>query len=51
MKLTACVLKRPRHDQIIKSLESLDVKIKYISDGDVSGAISVADPINKLIFI
>ncbi len=43
-QLTACLLKRPRHNQIIKSLESLNVKIKYISDGDVSGAISVVDP-------
>ena len=40
-KLTACVLKRPRHDGIVKSLNSLGVKIKFISDGDVSGAISV----------
>ena len=43
-QITACILKRPRHDKIIKSLESLNVKIKYISDGDVSGAISVVDP-------
>ena len=43
-KITACVLKRPRHDKIIKSLENLNVNIKFISDGDVSGAISVADP-------
>ena len=43
-KITACVLKRPRHNKIIKSLENLNVKIKFISDGDVSGAISVADP-------
>ena len=42
--ITACVLKRPRHDKIIKSLENLNVNIKFISDGDVSGAISVADP-------
>ena len=42
-KITACVLKRPRHDKIIKSLENLNVNIKFISDGDVSGAISVAD--------
>ena len=41
-KLTACILKRPRHDSIIKSLEEMKVKIKYISDGDVSGVISVA---------
>lgn len=43
-QLTACILKRERHNKIIKSLEKLNVKIKYISDGDVSGAISVADP-------
>ena len=43
-KITACVLKRPRHDKIIKSLENLNVNIKFISDGDVLGAISVADP-------
>jgi len=43
-KLTACILKRPRHDSIVKILNSMDVKINYISDGDVSGVISVADP-------
>ena len=42
-KITACILKRPRHEKIIKSLEKLNVKIKFISDGDVSGAISVVD--------
>ena len=43
-KLTACVLKRPRHDKIVESLNLLKVKIKFITDGDVSGVISVADP-------
>ena len=43
-QITACVLQRPRHDKIIQSLRNLNVKIKFISDGDVSGAISVADP-------
>jgi len=42
-KLTVCVLKRPRHDEIIKTLNSMNVKINFISDGDVSGVISVAD--------
>ena len=42
-QLSACVLKRTRHDSIIKSLNSLGVKINFISDGDVSGVISVAD--------
>jgi len=41
-KLTACVLKRPRHDSISKVLNEMGVKINYISDGDVSGVLSVA---------
>ena len=43
-KITACVLKRPRHNNIVKSLKDLGVKIKFISDGDVTGVISVLDP-------
>jgi len=43
-KLTACVLKRPRHDKIVSSLKSMSVKINFIQDGDVTGVISVVDP-------
>jgi len=43
-KITACVLNRPRHEKIIESLKSLNVKIKFITDGDVTGVISVVDP-------
>ena len=43
-KITACILKRPRHDKIINSLIQMNVKIKFISDGDVTGGISVVDP-------
>ncbi len=51
-KLVACVLKRPRHNQIIKSLNALGVKIKFISDGDVSGVLAVAEPrLNTDIYI
>ena len=42
-ELTACVLKRPRHDSIVKVLNEMGVKIDFISDGDVSGVIAVAD--------
>ena len=42
--LTACLLKRPRHDEIINSLNRLNVKINFIQDGDVTGVISVVDP-------
>ena len=42
--ITACVLKRDRHNKIISSLKALNVKINFIQDGDVTGAISVVDP-------
>ena len=41
--LTACILDRPRHNEIIKELKELKVKIKLITDGDVSGALLVTD--------
>ena len=47
-KLTACVLKRPRHDKIVETLKKMDVNINFISDGDVSGVISVAYPKKKI---
>ena len=47
-KLTACVLERPRHDLIVDSLNSMGVKINFISDGDVSGVILVSDPNSKI---
>ena len=43
-KLTACVLKRPRHDKIVNSLISMGVKIHFINDGDISGIILIANP-------
>ena len=39
--INACVLKRPRHENIIKELTRLNVKINYITDGDIAGALSV----------
>ena len=42
-ELTACILKRPRHDAIVKILNEMGVKINFINDGDVSGVIAVAD--------
>jgi len=39
--LSACVLKRPRHDEIVETLNKLEVKINFITDGDIAGALSV----------
>jgi len=41
--ITACLLDRPRHNKIIDKLKEMNVKIKLISDGDVSGALMVTD--------
>tara|TARA_B100000029_G_scaffold511073_1_gene604089 strand:- start:3400 stop:4344 length:945 start_codon:yes stop_codon:yes gene_type:complete len=43
-KLTACILKRERHDNIIKTLDGMGVNLNFITDGDVSGAIAVGYP-------
>ena len=41
--LTACILDRPRHKEIIEELKRLKVNLKLISDGDVSGALLVTN--------
>jgi len=41
--ITACLLDRPRHKKIIDELKKMNVKMKLISDGDVSGALMVTD--------
>ena len=41
--ITACILDRPRHSEIIKQLKNLHVNIKLITDGDVAGALLVTD--------
>ena len=41
--ITACLLNRPRHYEIIDNLKKMNVKMKLISDGDVSGALMVTD--------
>jgi fructose-1,6-bisphosphatase II / sedoheptulose-1,7-bisphosphatase len=40
-ELSACILDRPRHKQIIDILIKLKVKINFITDGDIAGALSV----------
>ena len=42
-EITVCLLNRSRHKRIVSELQRLDVKIKFISDGDVAGALLVTD--------
>ena len=43
-EVTACVLDRPRHAEIIASLRDAGVRIYLITDGDVAGVMNTADP-------
>ena len=40
-ELSACVLKRDRHVEIVSVLNKLEVNINFITDGDIAGALSV----------
>ena len=40
--LTVCILDRPRHDDIVREVRKAGARIKFISDGDVAGAIMAA---------
>ena len=42
--ITAVILDRPRHEEIIRECREAGARIKLIPDGDVAGAISVASP-------
>tara|TARA_B100000965_G_scaffold389386_1_gene394991 strand:- start:614 stop:1561 length:948 start_codon:yes stop_codon:yes gene_type:complete len=42
-EITVCLLERERHIEIINSLKKIGAKVKFISDGDVAGALLVSD--------
>jgi fructose-1,6-bisphosphatase II len=40
--LTVCILDRPRHHELVDAVRNSGARIKFISDGDVAGAIMAA---------
>jgi fructose-1,6-bisphosphatase II len=40
--VTVCILDRPRHADLVKAVRKTGARIKFISDGDVAGAIMAA---------
>jgi fructose-1,6-bisphosphatase II len=42
--VTVCILDRPRHAQLVDEVRAAGARIKFISDGDVAGAIMAARP-------
>jgi fructose-1,6-bisphosphatase II len=42
--VTVCILDRPRHENLVREVREAGARIRFISDGDVAGAISAARP-------
>jgi fructose-1,6-bisphosphatase II / sedoheptulose-1,7-bisphosphatase len=42
--LVACILDRPRHEELIAKVREAGARIMLIGDGDISGVISTAEP-------
>jgi len=42
--ITALVMDRPRHEQLIAKIRKAGAKVKLITDGDVAGVIETTDP-------
>ena len=42
--ITVCLLDRPRHEHLAEQIRSTGARIKFITDGDVAGAIMAARP-------
>jgi fructose-1,6-bisphosphatase II len=40
--VTVCILDRPRHDDLVRQVREAGARIKFITDGDVAGAIATA---------
>jgi fructose-1,6-bisphosphatase II / sedoheptulose-1,7-bisphosphatase len=43
-RITACILDRPRHSDLIAAVRKAGASVRLISDGDVAGVIHTADP-------
>jgi fructose-1,6-bisphosphatase II len=40
--VTVCILDRPRHERLVREIRQTGARIRFISDGDIAGAISAA---------
>ena len=40
--VTVCILDRPRHEDLVREVREAKARIKFISDGDVAGAVMAA---------
>ncbi|APU12906.1 class II fructose-bisphosphatase [Actinoalloteichus fjordicus] len=42
--VTVCILDRPRHQDLVREVREAGARIRFVSDGDVAGAIAAARP-------
>ncbi|MGB5092272.1 MAG: class II fructose-bisphosphatase [Parvibaculum sp.] len=43
-QITACILDRPRHADLIRAVRETGARVQLITDGDVAGVIATTDP-------
>jgi fructose-1,6-bisphosphatase II len=46
--VTVCILDRPRHNQLIQEVRETGARIRFITDGDIAGAISAAREVSDV---
>jgi fructose-1,6-bisphosphatase II len=46
--VTVCILDRPRHAELVQEVRHAGARIRFISDGDIAGAISAARELSEV---
>jgi fructose-1,6-bisphosphatase II len=46
--VTVCILDRPRHSELVEEVRNTGARIRFISDGDIAGAISAAREVSDV---
>jgi len=46
--VTVCILDRPRHSQLVQEVRQAGARIRFITDGDIAGAISAAREVSDV---
>src|SRR5215217_676508 len=46
--VTVCILDRPRHNQLVDEVRETGARIRFITDGDIAGAISAAREVSDV---
>src|SRR5690606_23904816 len=47
-EITACILDRPRHADLIRAVREVGARVALITDGDIAGVIATTDPATRI---